>query len=166
MRVCIAVLLIALASLCAAEEGDVWQDWYGQLSFRSGFLYDFDTEEFAPYLTIPVIGYRAFALEGGMEFEFEGGPKTALLAVTYDLGDLGSMGVKVPGAKHFGLNVGPFVSREFETGETTAGVLFSIVSVSTDAGNVERQKKRGGEDKLTAVEEEDQEWGSIKAMYR
>ena len=170
MRVLAVVLLIALASMCAAEES-VWDDWWGMLEMQGGETFDFKAQTWKPYLAAPVVGYKAVRAVIGTEIDIDEnteakGPVTGLLGLTYNIGNLKGMGVDMPWMEHVGFNVGVCGTYEFQTGDIGWKAMVSILDISTDKGNVERQKKRGGEDKLTAVEEEDQEWGSIKAMYR
>lgn len=129
------------------EELGPVDDWYGQLNVRSGGLFNFDTEEWTPYITVPIIGYRSVTLEGGAEIDVDEktdakGPNAAVLGLTYNLGNLRSMGVDVSWAEHFGMNVGPYLRYEFGTQEVESGFMVSIVDLTLDDGNVDRQRKR------------------------
>lgn len=153
----IAILPVAVAwaeedasaapEAASSEERDAFDDWYALLSLRSGGLFNMETEEWTPFLTVPILAYRAVTLEGGAEIDIDEktdakGPSAAVLGLTYNLGSLRDMGVEVSWAEHFGLNVGPFGRYEFGTGEITGGFMLSIVDLSLDKGNVDRHRKR------------------------
>lgn len=126
---------------------DLPDDWFGQLSLRSGALWNFDNEEWTPFIAFPLFGYRDVAVDGGFEIDIdettdEKGPNSALLGVTYHLGSLRSFGVDVSWAKYLGLNVGPCLRYEFGTEEVTTMLMVSVVDLSFDQGNVDRQRNR------------------------
>jgi len=133
------------AESAEAEPASAFDDWYGQLSLRSGGLFSFETEEFTPYLTVPILGYRKVTLEGGAEIDVDEkteahGPVAGVLGLTYDLGNLRDMGIEVSWADYFGVNVGPYLRYDFAERDVSFGFMASIVDLSFDQGNVERQK--------------------------
>lgn len=133
------------AEKAATEEaGSAFDDWYGQLNIRSGVMWNVETEEWTGYATFPIIGYKSVALEGGLEIDPEQkeGPRAGVLGVTYNLGSLRSLGVDVVWADHFGLNVGPVIHYDFATGEKQFALILSVVDLSFDEGNVDRQRER------------------------
>lgn len=130
-----------------AEPEGVVDDWWGHLSARSGGLYNLDTGEWAPYVTVPILGYRLMTLEGGVEIDVDEksedhGPVACVIGLTYDLGNLQNMGIDVSWASYFGLNVGPYMRYDFAERSTDFGFMASVVDLSFDQGNVDRQKAR------------------------
>lgn len=122
-------------------------DWIGMLSLRSGALWNFDTEEWTPFVSVPLFGYRAVAMDGGLVIDVDErteqtGPSGALLGLTYNVGSLRSFGVDVSWAEYLGLSVGPCLRYEFATEEVTTTLMVSVVDLSFDQGNVDRHRKR------------------------
>lgn len=119
-------------------------DWYGQATIRSGFLWNTEAQAFTGFVNVPFLGYGGWALEGGLEIvpDESGGPPAGIVGVTYHLGDLRKWGVMIWGAENVGINVGPFVVHNFETGENTFAFAVSVLDISNDEGNVERQRNR------------------------
>ena len=169
MRVLAVVVALALmAGVCAADES-VWDDWYGIMELQAGALWSFENDEFMPYFAIPTVGYRKAALVIGGEFdlsEVDNGLTAGIVGVTFYIGSFKDFGLNIPGTEQLGINVGPVYRYDFGTGETEFAVVASLIDLSFDHGNAAKQKRRGEVDKLAAIEEEDESWGSIKAMYR
>jgi len=130
----------------AAEEvevkSDPFADWFGQLNLRSGVMWNAETEEWTGYATIPIVGYKLFALEGGLEINpnEDDGPKAGVAGITYRLGDLTDFGVGVSWAENIGVNVGPVVRHSFADGSNELAFLISFIDLSLDDGNVDRQR--------------------------
>ena len=124
--------------------GEIPDDWYGQATIRSGFLWNTEAQAFTGFVNVPFLGYGGWALEGGLEIvpDESGGPPAAIVGVTYHLGDLRKWGVMIWGAENVGINVGPFVVHNFETGENTLAFAVSVLDISNDEGNVDRQRNR------------------------
>ena len=139
--VVLALVLCLAVPLAQAEEKDVWSDWYGLAEFQSGVTWNFETDEWTPYVSTLFVGYRAVRAVIGTELA-EDEPVAGLFAVTYNLGNLKDMGVDVPWMEHFGFNIGPCVRYEFATGEVEWSAMLSIVDLSFGDGNADRQKKR------------------------
>jgi hypothetical protein len=138
----VAVLMAVPAfGLTVSPEPAEYQDWYGQLSARSGLLWNVDRTEWDGYATVPVLGYKAFSLELGLAMDpaNDDGPKAAVLGLTYDVGSLADFGVEVSWAKYVSFHVGPYCEYDFENDELTWGVLSSALEFSFDQGNVDRQ---------------------------
>jgi len=149
MRVFIVALLLAVMpiAVCAGEVATkgVWDDWFGMAEIQGGMNWSFETQEWSPAISAPVVGYKDVRGVVGLDFEFDGddpGPRGAFAAVTYDLGSLEDHGVSVPGAQHFGLNIGPFARYDLGTREFSYGVMATILDISFGDGNVKRQKNR------------------------
>lgn len=143
------VVLVALMAgpafgLTTEPEPVQYRDWYGQLSARSGMLYNTSTSEWDGYATVPVLGYRAVSLELGLGFNpaEDNGPSKAVLGLTYDLGSLQDFGLDVSWAKYVSFHVGPYIQYDFDADEFTWGVLSSGLAFSFDQGNVDRQKAK------------------------
>lgn len=138
----------ATTETAAPEERDPFDDWYGQLNLRSGGLWNFETETWTPYLTVPILGYRAVVLEGGTSIDVDEstdakGPEAFLLALSYNVGDLRSFGIDVAWAEQFGMNVGIGYKRSFDgTGDGELVAVISLIDLALDNGNVVRQRKR------------------------
>lgn len=137
---------VALADTEETSE-ELPDDWFGMLSLRSGALWNFGTEEWSPFVSFPIFGYKDVAVDAGFEIDIdettdEKGPNSALLGVTYHLGSLQSFGVDVSWAEYLGLNVGPCLRYEFGTEEVTTLLMVSVVDLSFDQGNVDRQRNR------------------------
>ena len=134
--------LLAWSGASAEDaEKDVWDDWYGMAELQSGFTWNFETDEWTPYVSTLFLGYRAVRAVIGTELT-EDEPVAGLFAVTYNLGNLKNMGVDIPWMEHFGFNVGPCVRYEFATGEIEWSAMLSIIDLSFGQGNADRQKKR------------------------
>jgi len=144
LAVVLAVVLMSAPALALtmAPEPEGYQNWYGQLSARSGLLYNGNTNQWDGYATVPVLGYKAFALELGLAMDpaTDDGPKAAVLGLTYDIGSLQDFGVDVSWAKYISFRVGPYVQYDFECDEFTFGGMGSVLEFSFDQGNVDRQK--------------------------
>jgi hypothetical protein len=139
----LAVLVAVPAfGLTVSPEPEQYRDWYGQLSARSGLLWNADKGEWNGYATVPVLGYKAVSLELGLAMDpaVDNGPKAAVLGLTYDIGSLADFGVDVSWAKYVSFRVGPYVEYDFENDEFTLGAMSSVIEFSFDAGNVDRQK--------------------------
>jgi hypothetical protein len=144
------LLVVALAVLVAVPafgltvnpEPQQYQDWYGQLSARSGLLWNADKGQWDGFATVPVLGYKAFSLELGLAMDpaNDNGPKAAVLGLTYDIGSLADFGVDVSWAKYVSFHVGPYVQYDFISDELTFGGMTSALEFSFDQGNVDRQK--------------------------
>jgi len=140
MKTLLLVLLIALMPVSVAwaedaETTEVDNDWYLQLAARSGVMWNFETDEWTPYVTVPILSYKSLMLEGGTEIDVdenteEKGARSFLLALTYNLGDLRDMGVGAVWAEHFGFNVGVGATREFGTGDIEWTAVLSVIDVS------------------------------------
>ena len=139
--VVLALVLCLAVPLAHGEEKDGFADWYGMAEIQSGLTWNFETDEWTPYVSTLFLGYRAVRAVVGTELA-EDEPVAGLFAVTYNLGSLKDMGVDVPWMEHFGLNVGPCVRYEFATGEVEWTAMLSIVDLSFGDGNADRQKKR------------------------
>ena len=128
----------------SSETTDLFEDWYGEIELRTGMLWNWDREEWTGYASVPVLGYRAVTLEAGMEINpnEKYGPAGGILGLTYSLGNLRDWGVDVPMAQHVGVNIGPFLRYDFETGDTQTGAMVSLVDLSFSQGNVQRQRER------------------------
>lgn len=137
---CLAVMPVAVA-YGEETEKDNWADWYGLLEFQSGMTWNFSTQEWKPYMSTLLVGYKDVRLVGGAEIEADE-PVAGLLGLTYNLGSLKSMGVEVPWMEYFGFNVGPCVRYEFATGEVEWSAMLSIVDLSFSDGNAAKQKGR------------------------
>ena len=152
------VFLMSIPGIVFAEDivpaelvEDTLPDWRGFLSARSGGTWDADVGEIIPYIAVPILGYKdKFTLEGGMEIDVDEtteakGPTSAILGLTYNVGDLQQYGIDVSWAKYFSFNIGPCARWDFESGEVEFTVMLSVVDLSFDQGNVDRQKaaKRG-----------------------
>ena len=137
---CIMVAPIMVAYGADAEK-DPFDDWWGLVELQAGSTWNFSTQEWKPYFSTLLVGYRAVRLVGGAELEADE-PVAGLLGVTYNLGSLKDMGVDVPWMEHFGFNIGPAVRYEFATGEVEWTAMLSIVDLSFSDGNADRQKKR------------------------
>lgn len=128
-------------------EKDVVDDWFGMLSARAGYSYNFDAELWQPYTTFPVGAYRKAVFEIGVDFDVDESTEAkgitgVLGGVTFDLGNLQEYGIEVSWARYFEFNIGPFGHYSFDTNEFSGGIMCSVVGLSFDAGNVDRQKKR------------------------
>ena len=129
-----------------AETEDALPDWRGFLLARSGGTWNADKGEVIPYITVPILGYKdKFTLEGRTEIDIDKdteakGPTSAILGLTYNLGDLQRYGVDVSWAKYFSFNIGPCMRYDFTTGEVDFTLMLSAVDLSFDQGNVDRQK--------------------------
>ena len=143
MRVFVVVLLLVVmpVAVCVGEEKDPFDDWFGLLEVQAGSTWNFSAQEWKPYVSGLILGYRAVRLVGGAELETDE-PVAGLLGLTYNLGSLKSMGVDVPWAENFGFNVGPCIRYEFASGEVEWTAMLSIVDLSFSDGNADRQKKR------------------------
>jgi hypothetical protein len=135
----------AIDTTAALAPTDVWSDWYGHFEARSGFTADLKANEFTPYVTAPVLSYKAWTGELGFTIDIDEstdakGPDKLLAGATYDLGNLQEWGVDVPWAKYFALSVGPYGTYEFGTGKIEAGLLVSLMQLSFDDGNVKRHR--------------------------
>jgi len=128
--------------VAAEVEPDPFADWFAQLNLRSGIMWNAETEEWTGFATIPIMGYKMLAVEGGLEINpnEDAGPAAGVLGLTYRLGDLKEWGVGVAWAEHIGVNVGPVVRHSFETGENELAFLISFIDLSLDDGNVDRQR--------------------------
>ena len=138
---CLAIMPVAVAH----GEDDVWNDWYGFAELQAGGLWSFERDEFMPYFALPTIGYRKAALVLGGEFDLEAigdGPTAGIVGVTFYLGNLKGWGIDVPAAEHFGVNFGPVLRYDFDTGGTEIGLVLSIVDLSFSGGNTEKQRNR------------------------
>ena len=135
---CLAIMPVAVAH---GEEKDAFDDWFGMLELQAGSTWNFSTQEWKPYMSTLLVGYRAVRLVGGAELEADE-PVAGLLGVTYNLGSLKNMGVELPWMEHFGFNVGPCIRYEFATGEVEWSAMLSIVDLSFSDGNAEKQRKR------------------------
>ena len=146
MKVLALVLLLALMpiAVCAEVEKDAFEDWFGMMELQAGGLFNFATEEWKPFVAFPTVGYRAVRLVAGAEVDSENGdgPIAGVLGLTYNMGSLKDMGIDVPWMEHFGVNVGPYMRYDFDTGDIGWGAMVSIVDLSFGDGNVERQKRR------------------------
>ena len=149
MRTLILALLITIlpvAIACGEDvEKDVWDDWFGYAELQAGGLWSFERDEFMPYFALPTIGYRKAAIVLGGEFDLEAigdGPTAGIVGVTFYLGNLKDWGIDVPATEHFGVNFGPVLRYDFDTGGTEVGLVLSIVDLSFSDGNADRQKKR------------------------
>ena len=166
MRLFVVVLALALmAGVCAAEEKDGFEDWFGMAEMQAGTIWNPATGEWEPFLSAPLGGWKDVRLVLGGEFDAEdiaGGPVAGHLALTYNLGTLEEWGLDMPLAQYLGLNIGPSWRYHIMSKESSLGFMATIVDVSFGDGNVEKQKKR----KAVAEEVEDESWSSIKAMYR
>jgi len=123
-------------------ESDPFADWFAQLNLRSGIMWNAETEEWTGFATVPIVGYKMLAVEGGLEVNpnEKAGPGAAVLGLTYRLGDLKEWGVGVAWAEHIGVNVGPVVRHSFEDGSNELAFLISFIDLSLDDGNVDRQR--------------------------
>ena len=139
--VVLALVLCLAVPVAQAEEKDTFDDWYGLAEFQSGVTWNFETDEWTPYVSTLFLGYRAVRAVIGTEIA-EDEPVAGLFAVTYNLGSLKDMGVDVPWMEHFGFNIGPCLRYEFDTGEVEWTAMLSIVDLSFGGGNADRQKKR------------------------
>ena len=149
MRTLILALLITILPVAIAYgedvEKDVWDDWFGYAELQAGGLWSFERDEFMPYFALPTIGYRKAAIVLGGEFDLEAigdGPTAGIVGVTFYLGNLKGWGIDVPAAEHFGVNFGPVLRYDFDTGGTEIGLVLSIVDLSFSGGNTEKQRKR------------------------
>ena len=141
MRMLVVVLLIALASMCAAEEKDSFADWYGMLEFQLGLTYDPDTGESREFAMAPVVGWKDVRLVIGTEAsELE--PTAWLAGLTYNIGDLQGMGVDIPWMEHFGFNIGVCAAYDLDSEDVGWRCTVSIIDLSFDEGNAERHKNR------------------------
>ena len=136
--------LVAAEAALAVEARDADDDWYGQLEERSGAMWLTKSKAWLPYVTIPLGGYRGFSAEGGVNFDpnVAKGPIDAVFGVTYNLGNLRKWGVDLPWAEHLGVAVGPVISVNFVTGEKELAFVASILDLSFNEGNVDRQRNR------------------------
>jgi hypothetical protein len=148
MRILVAVLLMTLLACAGVSaedaEKDDFADWFGMMEVQTGGLFNFATEDWKPFVAMPTLGYRAVRLVAGAEIDTENGdgPVAGVLGVTYNMGSLRNMGIDVPWMEHFGVNVGPYMRYDFDTGDIGWGAMVSIVDLSFGNGNVERQKER------------------------
>jgi hypothetical protein len=144
LAVALAVVLFAVPALglSVSSEPVGYQDWYGQLSARSGLLWNATDSKWDGYATVPVLGYKALSLELGLAMDpaNDDGPKAAVLGLTYDVGSLADFGVEVSWAKYVSFRVGPYVEYDFESDEFAWGAMSSMLEFSFDQGNVDRQK--------------------------
>ncbi|MCK4513006.1 hypothetical protein KAW64_14770, partial [bacterium] len=122
-------------------EKDAWSDWYGMLELQSGLTWNFETNEWVPFVSTLLLGFKDVRAVGGAEIA-EDEPVAGLFGVTYNLGSLKDMGVDVPWMEHFGFNVGPCIRYEFASGEIEWTAMLSIVDLSFSDGNAGRQKTR------------------------
>jgi hypothetical protein len=142
----VALAMLAMAIPAFAGNADpaayAYDDWYGQLSARSGLLWNTSDAKWDGFATVPVLGYKAVALELGLAMDptTDDGPKAAVLGLTYDIGSLADFGVDVSWAKYLSFHVGPYVQYDFDCDAWTFGVLSSALEFSFDQGNVDRQK--------------------------
>ena len=143
MRVLMLAVLIVILPLtiCAAKDKDAFDDWFGLLELQSGLTWSFADQEWAPYVSTLLVGFKDVRAVVGAELA-EDEPVAGLFGVTYNLGSLKDMGVDVPWMEHFGFNIGPCVRYEFATGEVEWSAMLSIVDLSFSDGNADRQKRR------------------------
>jgi len=143
----VAAAVVVVGLMCSvASAGTVADDWWGMFEARSGVTYNFDAKAFAPYISVPVLAYKDVTGEVGFQFDVdadteEDGPVGTVVAITYNLGDLKDFGVGLDWAKHFGVNIGPYFDYDFDTDDLSGGILFSLVDLSFDNGNVTRHEK-------------------------
>jgi len=126
---------------------DVPDDWYGLAEAQGGGLWNFDGESWAPYLAVPVGGYRELTGVVGAEFDVDEstdakGIVAAVGGITYHVGTLKDFGVDTPWAKHFGLNVGLYTRYDFDTQEFEQGVMIGGLDLSFGNGNATKQRSR------------------------
>ena len=126
---------------------DVWDDWYGLVEGQVGMLWNIEREGWAPYLAVPVLGYREITGILGAEFDFDEktedkGVVAAVGGVTYHVGTLKDFGIDLPGAEHVGLNVGYGGRYDFDTQEFEQTAILSILDLSFGNGNVDKQRDR------------------------
>lgn len=131
----------------AAEPKGAFEDWWGFFTARSGGLFNLETNEWQPYVTVPVAAYRKITGEFGVEFDVDEateahGPVAWVGGLTYDLGNLRDFGVEVSWAKYFGLNVGPYGRYDIQTRDWSGGIMVSVIDLSFDDGNVDRMRKK------------------------
>ena len=148
MRILVAVVLTALlawSGASAEEQDDGWADWFAFTELQAGGMWSFEREEFMPYFALPTVGYRKAALVLGGEFDLGAigeGPTAGILGVTFYLGNVKDWGIDIPGAQHFGVNFGPVLRYDFNTGAKEVAVVLSIVDVSQSEGNAKKQRER------------------------
>ena len=160
MRIfCMAVLavlfaIIPMATALAEEvteevsvEDAIWQDWYGLAEAQGGMLWNFETEDWAPYLAFPVVGYRDVTGILGVEFDIDEktdakGVTAGVAGLTYHIGTLKDFGIALPGSDHVGLNVGIGGRYDFDIQEFETTAIISVLDLSFDNGNVDRQRSR------------------------
>jgi len=142
-------LIVVLALLVAvpAFAGDkAWhEDWFGQLTLRSGVAKDADGDEWKAFASAPVLGWRDFALEIGAA---EDG--AVFGALTYDLGSLEDIGIEVFWAKYVNVHLGVYAGRNYGAKDDGIaveddfewGVAITVLDLSFDEGNAERQKAK------------------------
>ena len=138
-----AVLLLMLVPFVSVAE----DDWFGMAEIQSGLTWNFETEEWEPFISAPLIGWKDVRLVVAAEIDVDEeteakGPVAGHFALTYNLGSLADMGVDIPLSEYFGLNIGPSWRYDIETGEDTWCIMATIVDVSFGEGNVERHKGR------------------------
>jgi hypothetical protein len=136
--VCVGLLAWACVAGAAVVQQD---DWYGNMEARSGLLWNASAQEWDAYATVPVLGYKAVTLELGLAADpmQDDGPRAAVLGLTYDIGSLQDFGVEVSWAKYISFHVGPYIQYDFDCDEFAVGGMCSVIELSFDQGNVERQ---------------------------
>jgi hypothetical protein len=138
----LAVFAVPALAIAVSPEPVGYQDWYGQLSARSGLLWNANDSKWDGYATIPVLGYKALSLELGLSMDpaVDDGPHAIVLGLTYDVGSLKDFGVDVSWAKYVSFRVGPYARYDFDNDAWTFGPMSSVLEFSFDQGNVDRQK--------------------------
>ena len=155
LAVLIAILPVAVAwahdeaeaPAEAAAGSGAGEDWFGMLEVQGGTTWDFSSQTAMPYVAGKVGGYRnligIFGTEIDVDEETEAkGPVSALLGVTYNLGNLRDHGVEISWAEHFGFNVGVCGTYTFDEGDFGVKAVLSVVDLSFDEGNASRHRKR------------------------
>ena len=147
MKAMLALTIAAMLTLpaaCMAEgaEPAAFNDWYGQLQARTGLMFNPDSQAFDGFVSVPVLGYKAITLEGGLAMDptDDDRPTAAVIGLTYNLGSLKDFGVGVSWAKYVSFHVGPYAAYNFDCDEWSFGALASVIEFSFDQGNVEKQK--------------------------
>lgn len=145
MRWLIVVLALIVAAPVFAEDGEkAWhEDWFGQLELRSGVAKASDAEEWQPFASIPMLGYKDFALELGVAQD-----GAVFGAVTYDLGSLEDVGIEVFWAKYVNVHLGVYAGRNYGAkaddiaveDDFEWGFAITLIDLSFDEGNAEKQK--------------------------
>jgi hypothetical protein len=121
----------------------VEDDWYGQISLRTGYLHNHDTDEMKLCAMLPVLGWKDASLEIGA-----GQTGELFAAVTYNVGSLADLGIKNAFADVIDLHVGVYAGTRLgidgvegaESEDLIWGLCATILNLTADERGSEKQQ--------------------------